>query len=124
LAAGNDAAAIAIPRAGYGKSNYQEGTYPLPEARWAVSCSKSCSASSFEEGEKSWIAWRSLRRVRVKPVIAAMKFNTRASRGPDSRGRKVRDYIVPSFPAAKPEQCKLDVETFHQFGASPRAAFT
>ena len=104
----------------------QEGTYPLPEAQVDRFMFKVLlDYPSFEEERK---------------ILDRMAFTAPETqrRSPSSRWRKscstrklvdqihvddkVRDYIVHLvFATRKPEQYKLDVKHFIQFGASPRA---
>jgi len=103
----------------------QEGTYPLPEAQVDRFMFKVLlDYPSFEEERKilDRMAFTSPE-TSVKPVIPLEEIQqTRKLVDQIHVDEKVRDYIVHLvFATRKPEQYKLDVKHFIQFGASPRA---
>jgi MoxR-like ATPase len=103
----------------------QEGTYPLPEAQVDRFMFKVLlDYPSFEEERKilDRMAFTSPE-TGVKPVIALEEIQkTRKLVDQIHVDDKVRDYVVHLvFATRKPEQYKLDVKHFIQFGASPRA---
>ena len=104
----------------------QEGTYPLPEAqvdRFMFKVLLGLSRRSRRSGRFS-TAWRSPRRRQpVQPVIPLEEIlQTRKLVDQIHVDDKVRDYIVHLvFATRKPEEYKLDLKHFIQFGASPRA---
>jgi len=103
----------------------QEGTYPLPEAQVDRFMFKVLlDYPSFEEERRilDRMAFTAPE-MRVEPVIALEEI-LRARKLVDQIhvDEKVRDYIVHIvFATRKPEQYKLDIKHFIQFGASPRA---
>src|SRR5438270_3954756 len=103
----------------------QEGTYPLPEAQVDRFMFKVLlDYPSFEEERKilDRMAFTAPE-TSVQPVIALDEIqHTRKLVDQIHVDDKVRDYIVHIvFATRKPEQYKLDVKHFIQFGASPRA---
>jgi MoxR-like ATPase len=103
----------------------QEGTYPLPEAQVDRFMFKVLlDYPSFEEERKilDRMAFTSPE-TSVKPVIPLEEIQqTRKLVDQIHVDEKVRDYVVHLvFATRKPEQYKLDVKHFIQFGASPRA---
>src|SRR5215472_17067118 len=103
----------------------QEGTYPLPEAQVDRFMFKVLlDYPSFDEERKilDRMAFTSPE-TRVEPVIALNEIlHTRKLVDQIHVDDKVRDYIVHLvFATRKPEQYKLDIKHFIQFGASPRA---
>src|SRR6266853_771536 len=103
----------------------QEGTYPLPEAQVDRFMFKVLlDYPSFEEERKilDRMAFTSPE-TGVKAVIALEEIQkTRKLVDQIHVDEKVRDYVVHLvFATRKPEQYKLDVKHFIQFGASPRA---
>src|SRR5712691_2638201 len=103
----------------------QEGTYPLPEAQVDRFMFKVViSYPSFEEERKilDTMAFTAPE-MKVQPVIALDEIqSTRKVVDQIHVDEKVRDYIVHLvFATRKPEQYKLDIKHFIQFGASPRA---
>ncbi len=103
----------------------QEGTYPLPEAQVDRFMFKVLlDYPSFEEERKilDRMAFTTPD-ARVQPVIPLDEIlETRKLVDQIHVDDKVRDYIVHLvFATRKPEQYKLDLKHFIQFGASPRA---
>jgi MoxR-like ATPase len=103
----------------------QEGTYPLPEAQVDRFMFKVLlDYPSFEEERKilDRMAFTSPE-TEVKPVITAADIlKTRKLVDQIHVDEKIRDYIVKlTFATRKPEDYKLDIKHFIQFGASPRA---
>jgi MoxR-like ATPases len=103
----------------------QEGTYPLPEAQVDRFMFKVLlDYPAFDEERKILDRMASTAAdVQVNPVVSAQEI-LRARKIVDQIhvDEKVRDYIVHVvFATRKPEQYKLDVKHFIQFGASPRA---
>jgi MoxR-like ATPase len=103
----------------------QEGTYPLPEAQVDRFMFKVLlDYPSFEEERKilDRMAFTAPETC-VKPVIPLEEIlRTRRLVDQIHVDEKVRDYIVHIvFATRKPEQYKLDIKHFIQFGASPRA---
>jgi MoxR-like ATPase len=103
----------------------QEGTYPLPEAQVDRFMFKVLlDYPSFEEERKilDRMAFTSPE-TQVQPVVPLEEIRlTRKLVDQIHVDEKVRDYIVHLvFATRKPEQYKLDVKHFIQFGASPRA---
>jgi MoxR-like ATPase len=103
----------------------QEGTYPLPEAQVDRFMFKVLlDYPSFDEERKilDRMAFTSPE-MTVKPVIALDEI-LKARKLVDQIhvDTKVRDYIVHLvFATRKPDQYKLEIKHFIQFGASPRA---
>ncbi len=103
----------------------QEGTYPLPEAQVDRFMFKVLlDYPSFDEERK--ILGRmafTAPDIRVEPVIALNEIlETRKLVDQVHVDDKVRQYIVHIvFATRNPEQYKLDLKHFIQFGASPRA---
>src|SRR6185436_1433855 len=100
-------------------------TYPLPEAQVDRFMFKVLlDYPAFDEERKilDRMAFTAPE-MKVKPVIALEEITkTRALVDQIHVDDKVRDYIVHVvFATRKPEQYKLDVKHFIQFGASPRA---
>ena len=103
----------------------QEGTYPLPEAQVDRFMFKVVIGyPSFEEERKilDKMAFTAPKN-EVQPVIPLEEIlHTRKLVDQVHVDEKVRDYIVHLvFATRKPEQYKLDLKHFIQFGASPRA---
>lgn len=103
----------------------QEGTYPLPEAQVDRFMFKVLlDYPSFDEERKilDRMAFTTPE-IRVEPVIALEEISrTRKLVDQIHVDDKVRQYIVHIvFATRKPEQYKLDLKHFIQFGASPRA---
>jgi len=103
----------------------QEGTYPLPEAQVDRFMFKVLlDYPSFEEERKilDRMAFTAPE-TQVNPVIALDEIlHTRKLVDQIHVDEKVRDYVVHLvFATRKPEQYKLDLKHFIQFGASPRA---
>src|ERR1051326_7434395 len=103
----------------------QEGTYPLPEAQVDRFMFKVLiSYPSFEEERKilDTMAFTGAE-MKVRPIIELDEIaRTRKLVDKVHVDEKVRDYIVHLvFATRKPEQYKLDLKHFIQFGASPRA---
>jgi MoxR-like ATPase len=102
-----------------------EGTYPLPEAQVDRFMFKVLlDYPSFEEERKilDRMAFTSPE-TQVSPVIPLEEIReTRRLVDQIHVDDKVRDYVVHLvFATRKPEQYKLDLKHFIQFGASPRA---
>jgi MoxR-like ATPase len=103
----------------------QEGTYPLPEAQVDRFMFKVLlDYPSFEEERRilDRMAFTAPE-TEVKPVIPLEEIlKTRKLVDQIHVDEKVRDYIVHIvFATRKPDQYKLDLKHFIQFGASPRA---
>ncbi len=103
----------------------QEGTYPLPEAQVDRFMFKVLlDYPTFDEERKilDRMAF-TVPDIRVEPVIALDEIlRTRKLVDQIHVDDKVRQYIVHIvFATRKPEQYKLDLKHFIQFGASPRA---
>jgi MoxR-like ATPase len=103
----------------------QEGTYPLPEAQVDRFMFKVLlDYPSFEEERRilDRMAFTSPE-TQVKPVVTLEEIlQTRKLVDQIHVDEKIRDYIVKVvFATRKPEDYKLDVKHFIQFGASPRA---
>jgi len=103
----------------------QEGTYPLPEAqvdRFMFKVILDYPSEAEERRILDRMAFTSAETV-VKPVVTLDQIMaTRKIVDQIHVDEKVRDYIVKIVLATrKPEQFKLDVKHFIQFGASPRA---
>lgn len=103
----------------------QEGTYPLPEAQVDRFMFKVLlDYPSFEEERRilDRMAFTSPE-TQVKPVIAVDDIlKTRKLVDQIHVDEKLRDYVVKlTFATRKPEEYKLDLKNFIQFGASPRA---
>ncbi len=103
----------------------QEGTYPLPEAQVDRFMFKVVlDYPSFEE-ERMILDRMAFTapEMTVKPVISLDEIlKTRKLVDQIHVDTKVRDYIVHLvFATRKPEQYKLEIKHFIQFGASPRA---
>ena len=103
----------------------QEGTYPLPEAQVDRFIFKVVlDYPSFEEERKilDRMAFTAPE-IQIKPVVTAAEIlHTRKVVDQIHVDEKIRDYIVHLvFATRRPEQYKLDVKHFIQFGASPRA---
>jgi MoxR-like ATPase len=103
----------------------QEGTYPLPEAQVDRFMFKVLlDYPSFEEERKILDRMAFTAPVTaVQPVIPLDEIlRTRNLVDQIHVDDKVRDYVVHLvFATRKPEQYKLDLKHFIQFGASPRA---
>ena len=103
----------------------QEGTYPLPEAQVDRFMFKVLlDYPSFAEERKILDRMAFTEPVTaVQPVIPLEEIlHTRGLVDQIHVDEKVRDYVVHLvFATRKPEQYKLDVKHFIQFGASPRA---
>ena len=103
----------------------QEGTYPLPEAQVDRFMFKVLlDYPSFEEERKilDRMAFTAPE-TQVSPVIPLEEIQqTRKLVDQIHVDEKVRDYVVHLvFATRKPEQYKLDLKHFIQYGASPRA---
>jgi MoxR-like ATPase len=103
----------------------QEGTYPLPEAQVDRFMFKVVlDYPSLEEERRilDRMAFTSPE-TQVKPVVSADEIlQTRKLVDQIHVDEKIRDYIVKiTFATRKPEDFKLDLKNFIQFGASPRA---
>src|SRR5258708_9358251 len=103
----------------------QEGTYPLPEAQVDRFMFKVLlDYPSFEEERKilDKMAFAAPQ-FKTRPVVSLEEIlHTRKLVDRVHVDEKVRDYIVHLvFSTRKPEQYKLDIKHFIQFGASPRA---
>lgn len=103
----------------------QEGTYPLPEAQVDRFMFKVLlDYPSFEEERRILDRMGfTAPETKVEPVIPLDEIlRTRRLVDQIHVDPKVRDYIVHLvFATRKPEQYKLDIKHFIQFGASPRA---
>src|ERR1700741_2244090 len=103
----------------------QEGTYPLPEAQVDRFMFKVIIGyPTFEEERKilDKMAFTSPKN-EVKPVVTLEEIlATRKLVDQIHVDDKIRDYIVKVvFATRKPDEYKLDLKHFIQFGASPRA---
>jgi MoxR-like ATPase len=103
----------------------QEGTYPLPEAQVDRFMFKVLlDYPSFEEERKilDRMAFTAPE-IKITPVIPLEEIlETRRIVDQIHVDDKVRDYIVQLvFATRKPDQYKLEIKHFIQFGASPRA---
>src|SRR5271168_1332442 len=103
----------------------QEGTYPLPEAQVDRFMFKVILDYPNEAEERKILdrmAFTSPEQP-VKPVVSLEDIlTTRKLVDQIHVDDKIRDYIVKLvFATRKPEEYKLDVKHFIQFGASPRA---
>ena len=103
----------------------QEGTYPLPEAQVDRFMFKVVlDYPSFEEERRilDRMAFTAPE-IQIQPVVTAAEIlHTRKVVDQIHVDEKIRDYIVHLvFATRRPEQYKLDVKHFIQFGASPRA---
>jgi MoxR-like ATPase len=103
----------------------QEGTYPLPEAQVDRFMFK-VVLDYPDFGEERKILDRmafTAPEMKIKPVVSLDEIvRTRALVDQIHVDEKVRDYLVHVvFATRKPEQYKLDIKHFIQFGASPRA---
>lgn len=103
----------------------QEGTYPLPEAQVDRFMFKVVlDYPSFEEERRvlDRMAFTSPE-TPVKPVVKLEEIlQTRKLVDQIHVDEKIRDYIVKVvFATRKPEEYKLDLRHFIQYGASPRA---
>jgi MoxR-like ATPase len=103
----------------------QEGTYPLPEAqvdRFMFKVLLDYPAFDEERRILDRMAFTSPE-MQIKPVIGLDDiFRARKLVDQIHVDEKVRDYIVHVvFATRKPDQYKLDLKPFIQFGASPRA---
>ncbi|HKI69979.1 MAG TPA: MoxR family ATPase, partial [Verrucomicrobiae bacterium] len=103
----------------------QEGTYPLPEAqvdRFMFKVLLDYPSVEEERRILDRMAFTSPEN-EVKPVIALDEIlHTRKLVDQIHVDGKIRDYIVKVvFATRKPEDYKLDVKNFIQFGVSPRA---
>ena len=103
----------------------QEGTYPLPEAQVDRFMFKVVlDYPSFEEERRilDRMAFTSPE-TPVKPVVTLEEIlQTRKIVDQIHVDEKIRDYIVKVvFATRKPEEYKLDIKHFIQYGASPRA---
>ena len=103
----------------------QEGTYPLPEAQVDRFMFKVILDYPNEADERKILdrmAFTSQEQP-VKPVVSLDDIlTTRKLVDQIHVDDKIRDYIVKLvFATRKPEEYKLDVKHFIQFGASPRA---
>jgi MoxR-like ATPase len=103
----------------------QEGTYPLPEAQVDRFMFKVLlDYPSFEEERRILDRMGfTAPETKVEPVIPLDEIlRTRRLVDQIHVDPKVRDYIVHLvFATRKPDQYKLDIKHFIQFGASPRA---
>ena len=103
----------------------QEGTYPLPEAqvdRFMFKVLLDYPAFAEERKILDRMAFTNPE-MQVKPVIALDEIvRTRKLVDQIHVDEKIRDYIVKLvFATRKPEEYKLELKHFIQFGASPRA---
>jgi MoxR-like ATPase len=103
----------------------QEGTYPLPEAQVDRFMFKVVlDYPSFEEERHilDRMAFTSPE-IQIKPVVTLDEIlQTQKIVDQIHVDEKIRDYIVKIvFATRKPEDYKLDLKHFIQFGASPRA---
>jgi len=103
----------------------QEGTYPLPEAqvdRFMFKVMLDYPNEAEERKILDRMAFTSPE-VPVKPVVSLEEIlATRKLVDQIHVDDKIRDYIVKIvFATRKPQEFKLDVKHFIQFGASPRA---
>ena len=103
----------------------QEGTYPLPEAqvdRFMFKVILDYPSEAEERRILDRMAFTTAE-TEVKPVVSLEQIlATRKLVDQIHVDEKIRDYIVKIvFATRKPEEYKLDVKPFIQFGASPRA---
>ncbi len=103
----------------------QEGTYPLPEAQVDRFMFKVVlDYPSFEEERRilDRMAFTAPE-IQIKPIVTADEIlQTRKVVDQIHVDEKIREYIVHLvFATRRPDQYKLDVKHFIQFGASPRA---
>ncbi|MFO1513383.1 MAG: MoxR family ATPase [Verrucomicrobiota bacterium] len=103
----------------------QEGTYPLPEAqvdRFMFKVILDYPSVEEERRILDRMAFTSPE-MEIKPVVTLEEIlRTRKLVDQIHVDDKVRDYIVKIvFATRKPEEYKLDLKHFIQFGASPRA---
>jgi MoxR-like ATPase len=103
----------------------QEGTYPLPEAqvdRFMFKVLLDYPSVEEERRILDRMAFTSPE-TEIKPVVTLEEIlRTRKLVDQIHMDDKIRDYIVKIvFATRKPEEYKLDVKHFIQFGASPRA---
>jgi MoxR-like ATPase len=103
----------------------QEGTYPLPEAQVDRFMFKVLLDYPNEAEERKILDRMAFTspETPVKPVVTLEEIlATRKLVDQIHVDEKVRDYIVKiAFATRKPQDFKLDVKHFIQFGASPRA---
>ena len=103
----------------------QEGTYPLPEAQVDRFMFKVLLDYPSYDEERQILDRMAFTapEMKVQPVIDLDEIvRTRALVDQIHVDTKVRDYIVHLvFATRKPEQYKIDIKHFIQFGASPRA---
>ncbi len=103
----------------------QEGTYPLPEAQVDRFMFKVILDYPNEAEERKILDRMAFTspEVPVKPVVSLEEIlATRKLVDQIHVDDKIRDYIVKIvFATRKPQEFKLDVKHFIQFGASPRA---
>lgn len=103
----------------------QEGTYPLPEAQVDRFMFKVLLDYPSPEEERRILDRMAFTQpeMEIKPVVTLDDIlRTRKIVDQIHVDDKVRDYIVKIvFATRKPEEYKLDVKHFIQFGASPRA---
>jgi MoxR-like ATPase len=103
----------------------QEGTYPLPEAqvdRFMFKVILDYPSVEEERRILDRMAFTSPE-MEIKPVVTLDEIlRTRKLVDQIHVDDKIRDYIVKIvFATRKPEEYKLDIKHFIQFGASPRA---
>ncbi len=103
----------------------QEGTYPLPEAqvdRFMFKVILDYPSVEEERRILDRMAFTSPE-MEIKPVVTLEEIlRTRKLVDQIHVDDKIRDYIVKIvFATRKPEEYKLDIKHFIQFGASPRA---
>ncbi len=103
----------------------QEGTYPLPEAqvdRFMFKVILDYPSVDEERKILDRMAFTSPE-MEIKPVVTLEEIlRTRKLVDQIHVDDKIRDYIVKIvFATRKPEEYKLDIKHFIQFGASPRA---
>jgi MoxR-like ATPase len=103
----------------------QEGTYPLPEAQVDRFMFKVLLDYPSYDEERQILDRMAFTapEMKVQPVINLDEIvRTRGLVDQIHVDTKVRDYIVHLvFATRKPEQYKIDIKHFIQFGASPRA---
>lgn len=103
----------------------QEGTYPLPEAQVDRFMFKVLLDYPSYDEERQILDRMAFTapEMKVQPVINLDEIvRTRGLVDQIHVNTKVRDYIVHLvFATRKPEQYKIDIKHFIQFGASPRA---
>ncbi len=103
----------------------QEGTYPLPEAQVDRFMFKVILDYPSEAEERRILDRMAFTQpeMAIKPVVSLEQIlATRKLVDQIHVDEKIRDYIVKVvFATRKPEDYKLDIKHFIQFGASPRA---